>query len=169
MSAAPVFHAGLVGLRLGGLWRGALIRGPSGVGKSDLALRCLDDGFRLVADDRVLVFVSRGRLFGTAPENLRGLFEVRSLGVIPCPSLAFAEIVLAIECADGPAKIDRLPDREFTAILGVSVPRLPLWPLEVSAPAKLRRALEHLGAHRQQAYQAALRLGASPERRGVGR
>jgi serine kinase of HPr protein (carbohydrate metabolism regulator) len=169
MSAAPVFHAGLVGLRLGGLWRGALIQGPSGAGKSDLALRCLADGFRLVADDRVLVFVSGGRLFGTAPASLRGLVEARGLGVIPSASVAFAEIVLAIDCANDPAKIERLPDREFTAILGVSVPRLPLWPLEGSGPAKLRRALEHLGAHRQQAYLAALRLGASPERRGVGR
>ena len=50
-----IVHAGLVALRHGGLWRGALITGPSGSGKSDLALRCLEHGFRLVADDRVLL------------------------------------------------------------------------------------------------------------------
>ncbi len=47
-----ILHAGLVALRLEGVWRGALIAGPSGVGKSDLALRAIEAGFRLVADDR---------------------------------------------------------------------------------------------------------------------
>ena len=54
-----------------GGWRGALIEGPSGAGKSDLALRALDAGFRLVADDRVVVWTSGGRLFGRAPDAAR--------------------------------------------------------------------------------------------------
>ena len=44
-----ILHAGLVSTYLDGFWRGVLIEGPSGAGKSDLALRMLDQGFRLVA------------------------------------------------------------------------------------------------------------------------
>jgi serine kinase of HPr protein (carbohydrate metabolism regulator) len=68
-------HAGLVALRLDGLWRGALIEGPSGGGKSDLALRAIEAGFRLVADDRVVVWTSGGALFGRAPDPIRELIE----------------------------------------------------------------------------------------------
>ncbi len=149
-----ILHAGLIALRQGGLWRGALIEGPSGAGKSDLALRALTHGFRLVADDRVQVFVSRGRLFGRAPATLSGLIEARGVGVLPEPSLALAEIVLAAWCARDGRVIERLADPGERAILGVAVPSLEIRAFGASAPAKLRRALEHLGAHRQQAYQA---------------
>ena len=49
---ADPFHAGLIALYDAGGWKGVLIEGASGSGKSDLALRCLGRGFRLVADDR---------------------------------------------------------------------------------------------------------------------
>jgi serine kinase of HPr protein (carbohydrate metabolism regulator) len=52
-------HAGLVATRLGGRWRGALIEGPSGTGKSDLANRMIATGFRLVADDREYIRPAR--------------------------------------------------------------------------------------------------------------
>ena len=66
-------HAGLVALRWRGDWQGVLIEGPPGSGKSDLALRALTEGFRLVADDRVLLWTSGGRLWGRAPDVLAGL------------------------------------------------------------------------------------------------
>ena len=147
-------HAGLIALRLEGLWRGILIEGASAAGKSDLALRALSRGFRLVADDRVLVFACEGRLFGRAPDPLKGLIEVRGLGVVAAPSLRYAEIVLAARCAADGDLIERLPGRGPLTLLGVAIPRFDLAPLEASAPAKLKRALEHLGAHTQQAYQA---------------
>ena len=59
-----ILHAGLVARRQDGYWRGVLIEGASGAGKSDLALRALDHGFRLVADDRVVVWASGGALYG---------------------------------------------------------------------------------------------------------
>ena len=65
-------HAGLIARRMGGVWRGVLIEGPSGAGKSDLALRALDQGFRLVADDRVVVWTDAGRLgYGTTSDERR--------------------------------------------------------------------------------------------------
>ncbi len=80
-----ILHGGLIARRQNGFWRGALIEGASGSGKSDLALRAIDQGFRLVADDRVVVFPAGGRLYGRAPETLAGLIEVRGVGVIGAP------------------------------------------------------------------------------------
>jgi serine kinase of HPr protein (carbohydrate metabolism regulator) len=141
-----ILHADLIARRVGGLWLGVLIEGPSGAGKSDLALRALRRGFRLVADDRVMVFLSNGRLYGRAPETLEGLFEVRGLGVIPHDFLPFARIVLKVTCAPSPAGVDRAPEPGTATILGVALPTLAIWPFEVSAPVKLTAMLEHLGA-----------------------
>ena len=152
-------HAGLVALRLGGVWRGALIEGPSGVGKSDLALRCLEAGFRLVADDRTVIWLSGGRLWGRAPDALAGLVEARGHGVLAEQAAPFAEIVLAAACVADPGQIERLPAPAVESILGATIARIALAPREASAPAKLRRALQHLGAAPQQAYQAASRGG----------
>jgi serine kinase of HPr protein (carbohydrate metabolism regulator) len=138
-------HAGLIARRIGGLWRGALIEGPSGVGKSDLALRAVESGFRLVADDRVAVFVSGGRLHGVAPAPLTGLLEIRGLGVVSQPTLAVSQVSLVVRCIDAPSAVERLPEPRFETILGVDVPVFDLWPLEPAAPVKIRRMLEHLG------------------------
>jgi len=147
-------HAGLIAHRFAGLWRGALIEGASGTGKSDLALRAMDHGFRLVADDRTLVFSSRGRLFGRAPGALLGLIEVRGLGVLRESVLAFVEIVLTVRCTADRDAVSRLPEPAGEVIEGVWLPLIELWPFEPSAPAKLSRAVEYLGAHGQQGYQA---------------
>ncbi|HAQ33260.1 MAG TPA: serine/threonine protein kinase, partial [Rhodospirillaceae bacterium] len=59
-----------------------LLRGPSGSGKSDLALRLIDGGGRLVADDQTLVEIQGERLVATAPETIAGKMEVRGVGVL---------------------------------------------------------------------------------------
>ena len=151
-----ILHAGLIACWSHGGWRGVLIEGPSGAGKSDLALRCLDDGFRLVADDRTIVWRSGDRVFGRAPEALSGLIEARGLGVLREPALAFCQVVLVAAC--GPA--ERLPEPQSAARGGGQLPLVAVSPLESSAPAKLRRAIEHLGAGPKTAYLA--RRSASP-------
>lgn len=130
-------HAGLIATRLGERWRGALIEGPSGAGKSDLALRMLDRGCRLVADDRVALWVSEGRLFGRAPEPLAGLIEARGLGLERVIALPLAQVVLVVRCGQP----ERLPEPQTADLLGVSLPIVTLAALEASAPAKLSRAL----------------------------
>jgi len=162
--AAEMHHAGLVAIRRGGVWAGALIVGPSGSGKSDLALRCLESGFALVADDRVVVFDSGGRLYGRAPGPLAGLIECRGLGVMPQAALPFARIDLVVRCEASARDVERLPDPARATVLGQAAPLLRLWPFEGSAPAKLRRALEALGRGEQEAYQATL----APPRRRLG-
>ena len=135
-----IVHAGLIAQRLGGRWRGVLIEGPSGVGKSDLALRALDQGFRLVADDRVVLWLSEGRLFGRAPQPLHGLIEIRGFDVTGEVALPLCEVVMVVQ----PGAPERLPEAEQVERLGLSLPRLTLSYREASAPAKLRRALAAL-------------------------
>ncbi|MCF8503640.1 MAG: HPr kinase/phosphorylase [Caulobacter sp.] len=139
-------HAGLVALSLGGAWRGVLIEGPSGSGKSDLALRALGEGFRLVADDRVIVWSSGGRLWGRAPDALSGLLESRGVGVLPQAAIPFCRIDLAIRCEASPEAVARCPAGETLDLAGQTLPLRPLWPFDPAAPAKLRRSIEHLGA-----------------------
>lgn len=140
-----ILHVGMIACRVAGDWRGALIEGPSGVGKSDLALRALDQGFSLVSDDYTVVFTSNGKLYGRAPDALAGLIEARGVGVLSQPCLPFCRVRLLVRCVDGPLVVERMPEPQFEAIEGVATPILDLWPLEPSAPAKIRRMLEHLG------------------------
>jgi serine kinase of HPr protein (carbohydrate metabolism regulator) len=161
VTQTEVRHAGLVALRHRGVWRGALIEGPSGAGKSDLALRALMAGFRLVADDRTAVFASGGRPFGCAPRALYGLMEIRGLGVLVEAPLRCAEISLVVRCVRSVSEIERWPEPEVIPLPGGEAPVIDLYAFEDSAPAKLRRAIEHLGGEGPTAYQTRLAQGRS--------
>jgi serine kinase of HPr protein (carbohydrate metabolism regulator) len=138
-------HAGLIALYDRDGWKGVLIEGASGSGKSDLALRCLSRGFRLVADDRTRLWVSQGRLFGAAPAPLAGLIELRGLGVMSLPARPMAEVRLVVHCFGPSDPLERLPDRDTRVLLGMALPRLCVRPLEASAPEKVFHALSLLG------------------------
>ena len=136
-------HATCVALRLGRTWRGVLLRGPSGAGKSDLALRLVDEGGRLVADDRTDLAVRGGRLVATPPTTIAGLLEVRGLGIValPRPRLAArVEVTLLVDLV-APKRIERMPQPAREKVMGVTLPVLALAPFEASAAAKLRLAL----------------------------
>ena len=133
-----IVHGGLIARRRAGFWRGVLIEGPSGSGKSDLALRALSEGFRLVADDRVILWTSGGRVFGRAPDSLRGAIEVRGLDVVRQPALTMSQVALVIRSGGG----ERIPQLQSAELLGISIPLLELDLRELSAPAKLSRALD---------------------------
>ena len=159
-------HAGLIARFDRGRWRGVLIEGASGSGKSDLALRAIEAGFRLIADDRTLVWVSEGRLYGRAPETLAGLMEVRGLGVLAEPARSFAEIALLARCVD-PATVERVPEPAHEAVLGVALPLIAIAALEPSGPAKLGRALEILDIKSKRGIKRPAPAGFSPDARGV--
>ena len=135
-----ILHAGLIARRIDGCWRGVLIEGASGAGKSDLALRALDLGFRLVADDRVVLWTCEGRLFGRAPVALHGLLEIRGVDVASETALPLCEVALIAERGTP----ERLPEPDTVERLGMRLPRLILSYEEASAPAKLGRALTAL-------------------------
>jgi HPr kinase/phosphorylase len=121
-----------------------LLRGPSGSGKSDLALRLIDAGARLVADDQVELEARNGRLWARAPAALAGRMEVRGVGI---RRLAFHDrsaVALIVDLV--PARqVPRLPEPETETLEGIELPRLRLAPFEASTPAKLR-LLMHQGA-----------------------
>ena len=136
-------HATCVALRLGRRWHGVLLRGPSGAGKSDFALRLLDEGARLVADDRTDLAVKGQRLIASAPATIAGLLEVRGLGIVALPRsrrAARVEVALLVDLVS-PKRIDRMPQPMSEKVMGVALPVLALAPFEASAAAKLRLAL----------------------------
>jgi len=132
-----VLHATTIALWRGGAWRGVLLRGASGTGKSSLALCALERGWRLVADDRTLVWASGGALFGRAPATLAGLMEARGLGVLSAPRLDHAQIVLAVDLVGDPGALERLPEPAGISLAGADLPLIRLWPHEPAATAKL--------------------------------
>jgi HPr kinase/phosphorylase len=118
---------------------GILLRGPSGSGKSDLALRLIDGGARLVADDRTDLAVEDGRLVASCPAALGGRIEVRGVGIGPVPTVSRSRVGLVVELV-APSAVERLPGPATCSIAGIDLPCLALAPFEASAPAKLRLA-----------------------------
>lgn len=127
-----------------------LLRGPSGSGKSDLALRFLFLARRgpaaleapiLVADDQVWLTRHGARLVAKAPDTIRGKIEVRGVGIVDVKSLAEAELALVVDLVAG-KDVERLPEDDTTTqLLGVQLPLLRLCAWEASAPIKLAIAL----------------------------
>jgi serine kinase of HPr protein (carbohydrate metabolism regulator) len=125
-----------------------LLRGSSGSGKSDLALRFLslaaegETAPRLVADDQVLLEAKGSRLLASAPSNLAGKLEVRGLGIKAEPHDEQARLAVVVDLVASDA-VPRMPPEPWSEItlLGISVPNLQLAPFEHSAPLKLKMAL----------------------------
>ncbi len=124
--------------------RGVLLLGPSGVGKSDLALRLLDRGAKFIADDRVDLVRRDDCVMMNAPEPIAGLFEVRGLGIVNFPSVD-APLTLAVELVPG-NDVERLPEPDAELFCGLAIPLLRLNPFELSAPIKIELALSRLNA-----------------------
>ncbi len=137
---------------------GVLLRGPSGSGKSDLALRLIDDGARLVADDQTRLSRDGARVLASAPAALEGTLEVRGVGLAGLPSLPETEIGLVVELRADTA-IDRLPEEHCVVLLGQSLPAVVLDAHQPSAAAKLR-----LAARSRAAGRAAPETGAGGRR-----
>jgi serine kinase of HPr protein (carbohydrate metabolism regulator) len=140
-----VLHATTLARRVDNVWRGVLIRGLSGTGKSDLALRALDSGWRLVADDRTLVWASGGELYGRAPAPISGLLEARGVGVVPVAVLGFVRLGLVVDATQGP--VERIPEPEVVSVLAVRLPRLQFDLRYASTLAKIGLALAGRAAH----------------------
>ncbi len=143
--------------------RGVLLQGPPGSGKSDLALRLIDqpgtgiDGqlkcSQLVADDQVAVTRREQRLIATPPAALAGKLEIRGLGILSLAIAAEVELVLAVRL--GPAAaIERMPEDAHLDMLGLSLPLVLIDPACASAPARIRAALDWLEARSNHIAQA---------------
>ncbi len=130
------------------VWKGTgiLLRGRSGSGKSDLALRLIEGGARLVADDRCDLTRKGRRLVVTAPRTIKGLIEVRGVGVVRCPAVGSGALGLVVDLV-GRRHVERMPEPAAFEALGIAVPLLRLDPFEASAPTKVRLAVKNLRQH----------------------
>ncbi len=123
----PTIHASavLVGAKA------ALIRGPEGSGKSQLAWQLLQSALpftRLVADDRAYVEARDGRLLVRPAEQLAGIIEIRGLGIRRLPYEPMAVVAFVVDLAATHA--GRLPAKEAaqTTLEGIALPRLAVAP-----------------------------------------
>lgn len=116
-----------------------LLRGPPGAGKSDLALRLIEGGARLLADDQALLRRADSHVLVRAPAAISGLIEIRGVGIVRVDSLDEAPLTLVVDLVPS-VQVERIPDNRFEVVLGLSIPLIALAPFEVSAAAKLRLA-----------------------------
>ncbi len=136
MSLARTIHATCVATDKGAV----LLLGPSGSGKSDLALRLIDRGAVLISDDRVVVRREDDRLVAEAPGAMFGNMEVRGVGICNVPAQREATILLIVHLGEEGA---RLPDASTETLDGITLPLLRLDPHRASAPLKIEMALTH--------------------------
>jgi len=114
-----------------------LFRGPAGAGKSDLVLRLIGRGWQLVADDQVMLEGEEA----SAPPALRGMLEIRGLGIFASlPVASPARLCLVVDLVAREA-VPRLPEPAFWQSPAGAVPRLSLHSFEASACDKIIHAL----------------------------
>jgi HPr kinase/phosphorylase len=118
---------------------GILLRGPSGAGKSDLALRLIEAGATLVADDQVRLTVDSGVLYASPPDELAGLLELRGVGPVRLPYVSGVSIRLVADLVRSGVS-ERLPVEDWEICSAVRVRRVEIAPFEQTAVAKLRIA-----------------------------
>lgn len=121
--------------------KGILILGKSNSGKSDLALRLIDIGAQLVADDQVdLALSNDGTIAASCPDKIRGRLEIRGFGIARLPSLLETKLFFAAELVDRGC-VERLPFKASFDYGGVRIPLMKMNAFDVSAVAKLKMAI----------------------------
>ena len=115
------------------------IEGPTGSGKSALALALIDRGALLIGDDGVTLSRSDGVITASAPPNIAGLIEVHGIGLVAMPLAPPAPLALILTLG---AQIDRLPEvADKRDILGAMVPALPFDPGSIAPAVRAEMAL----------------------------
>ena len=148
---AVCIHATCLEFSSGELSIGVLLRGPSGSGKSMLALRLLDEAgtglanngvpamtASLVSDDQVRLRPVDGVLLASAPAAISGLMEVRGVGIVQVPCVtAHARVGIVIDHAPS-AAVDRMPLEARAGLCGINLPLHHLDFTRPDAPARTR-------------------------------
>lgn len=116
--------------------KGVIIKGDSGIGKSEIALELIKRGHLLVADDAVELYHIGQHIIGKSPEVLSNLLEIRGVGVIDVSKMFGISAILDKDQVDLIIQLDRwVPSREYTRIameenedtediLGVKIPKV---------------------------------------------
>jgi serine kinase of HPr protein (carbohydrate metabolism regulator) len=120
-----------------------LLLGESGSGKSDLALRLIDGGAQLVADDYTELSLQNNILTAAPPQKLEGLIEARGIGILTLPFIRDVAVKLAVKLVPR-ADVERLPESHFfdcPTFSNCNLQKIPLLYLsahDASTPAKIR-------------------------------
>jgi HPr kinase/phosphorylase len=119
---------------------GVLIRGPSGSGKSDLALRLIGRGARLIADDQVIIEAVGEKLHLSAPRATYGLIEVRGLGIVNIGAVknTWLSLIVNVKLCE---EIERMPEIKRELHEGISITTIEIDAFHASAPEKIKIAL----------------------------
>jgi HPr kinase/phosphorylase len=114
---------------------GVVIRGESGIGKSETVLELIERGYSLVADDVTKVMLLDGKdVVGTSPEITRNHMEVRGIGIINVPAMfgiksiradKRIDLIVTLKAWNEVEDVDRLGmEEEFVKILGIDIPHI---------------------------------------------
>jgi len=139
-----LIHASCVALE----GKAVLLRGAPGAGKSDLALRLIEGGARLVADDQVALNSSGGTVFAAPPARIAGLLEVRGIGVVSMEFATQCPVRLVVDLIQSDV-VERMPEAATVDLCGHRIAHVALAPFEASAPTKLGLALACAGEEAQ--------------------
>ena len=131
LATSMCIHGGLLSI----YGKGVLIRGESGMGKSEIALELIKRGHLLVADDRVDCYRIHNKIVGKAPELLREMLEIRGIGVINVSRmfgvssvLPKAEINFQVNLEPWKADQDYdrvgIEEKKHENILGIDIPKI---------------------------------------------
>lgn len=102
--------------------RGILIIGPSGSGKSGLALQLMALGAALVGDDRVVLTQQKGQVMAAAMAPIESLIEARGIGLLHTDTVGPVPVTYIVDL-DQPEQA-RLPDHDEVPVLQQTVPLL---------------------------------------------
>ena len=119
---------------------GVLFRGPPGSGKSDLALRMINFGARLVSDDQVCLTRRNDNIFMSSPPTIRNSMEVRGIGIVNTIVQKEAPLILVLNMLPNNAT-NRMPVWQLCTFFDIKVPALEFAPFEISAHLKVKLAI----------------------------
>lgn len=131
LATSQCLHGGLLSI----YGKGVLIRGESGMGKSEIALELIKRGHLLVADDRVDCYRIHNKIVGKAPELLNGMLEIRGIGIINVARMFGVSSVLpktevnfqvTLEQWQSGQDYDRvgIEEKKHENILGIDIPKI---------------------------------------------
>ena len=115
---------------------GVLILGDSGSGKSDLALRLIDNGATLISDDISICRKNSNNIYLYCPPEIKGLLEVREIGIITVPFVERIKLRLVVNLKSN--NNERFPKDSSFRILGIKIPIINIEGKNSSAVAKIK-------------------------------
>ena len=121
---------------------GVLILGDSGSGKSDLALRLIDNGATLISDDISICRKNSNNIYLYCPPEIKGLLEVREIGIITVPFVERIKLRLVVNLKSN--NNERFPKDSPFRILGIKIPIINIEGKNSSAVAKIKVKLNEI-------------------------